>query len=338
MQKELDLYDKKILYHLDIDSRESATSISKKIRLPKETVNYRIQRLIEKNYIKKFYVIINASKLGYNYYKIYFKFSKFTKDREKEVLKFLTNEKCCSHVRIIDGVYDLSVILMKKSAMDVRVFLQKFSSLFGEFLLEKNIHTIITTHKLNQKIFYQEETVRRSIYHGIPVEYVLDELDTGIIKNISTNARIKLIDLAKKLNEDPRLIRYHLKKLEKEGIIFCYSIALNGQQLSYETVQIDIKVKNLQMVRNMIEYFDSTNTCIFAYETTGVYDITLTLHVESDEQLRDIMEKFKEKFMEHYIDYELSSIYEEILINFSPFLTMKQEETIKKKENQMITE
>jgi DNA-binding Lrp family transcriptional regulator len=72
-EQEMDIYDKKIICELDINARASSSDIAKSIRLPKETVNFRIKRLINKGYINYFYTIINASRLGYQYYKIFLK-------------------------------------------------------------------------------------------------------------------------------------------------------------------------------------------------------------------------------------------------------------------------
>jgi len=51
----LDSKDHKLLYHLFKNSRESLSFIGKKINLPKTVVKYRIDRLVNKNIIKKFY-------------------------------------------------------------------------------------------------------------------------------------------------------------------------------------------------------------------------------------------------------------------------------------------
>jgi DNA-binding Lrp family transcriptional regulator len=72
MDKELDYLDKKILYELDIDSRASASRIARKVKLPKETINYRIKRLINDCWVDSLYTIFNASKFGYSYHKIFY--------------------------------------------------------------------------------------------------------------------------------------------------------------------------------------------------------------------------------------------------------------------------
>ena len=50
----IDKKDKKILYHLDLNSRQSLNSIGKKVGLTKDVVAYRIQRMQKHGIIKMF--------------------------------------------------------------------------------------------------------------------------------------------------------------------------------------------------------------------------------------------------------------------------------------------
>ena len=50
--KELDSKDHRILYNLFLNSRQSLSSIGKKVGLPKNVVKYRIDRLIENGIIE----------------------------------------------------------------------------------------------------------------------------------------------------------------------------------------------------------------------------------------------------------------------------------------------
>ena len=57
--KNLDLKDRKILYHLDINSRQSFSQLGKKVGLHKDVVAYRVKKLQEKGVIKCFYTEID---------------------------------------------------------------------------------------------------------------------------------------------------------------------------------------------------------------------------------------------------------------------------------------
>lgn len=319
MDIELDLYDKKILYHLDLNARCSASQIARKIKLPKETVNYRIKRLQRNAWIKRFYTIFNASLFGYSYYKIFLKFHRLTADAERDIIKFIQNSPSCANLRLMDGKYDMVFLTIHKNISDLRNFLQQFFNLFGVYVLEKNIHTVTKTYKLNQKFLFEEKTIKKTFSQIDIRDDSLDDVNLGIIELLSRNARIKLIDIAHQLRIDSRIIEYRLRKMEQTGIIVAYTTSLNLSALNREFIQIDIALKDPAYIPSIIDFFDATNTCIFTNELLGKYDISIEIYVENDENLRRIMETFKERFIDSYVYYDLSHVYREYVINWSPF-------------------
>jgi len=327
--KEMDVYDRKIMFELGINARASASSIAKKIRLPKETVNFRIKRLLKKGYIERFYAIINASRFGYQYYRIFFKLNKITPETEEKTIKYIRNEKSCANLRIMEGTYDLCFVSMHRHLNELKEFLHKFSKHFGDYIMEKSMHNIITSYKLNQKVLFPGKTEKIVFYQGKTNEYGLDSIDLKVIKLLSVNARMKLTDLAQTIKKDPRVINYHIKKLEQKGIIVGYFTALNLKLVGREFVQIDINLKNPDIIGAVIDFFDTTNTCIFAYEMLGKYDLSLELYVENDSQLRNILAEFKRRFFDHYMSYDVSRIFREFVINWSPFDAYGEQEKVK---------
>ncbi len=317
--EELDLYDKKILFELDINSRISASKIAKKLKLPKETVNYRIKRLEKNGWINRLYTIFNASLFGYSYYRIYLKFYKLTASTEMEIIDYITNDPTCANLRIIEGQYDLVFLTIQKNPSELKGFLQCFLNTFGMYVQEKNILILIKTHKLNQKFLFKGNTIKKTFNHVELKNYSLDKIDLGIMKSISINARMKLSDIAQSLKVDSRLIRYHIKRMEHAGIIVAYTTDMNLVQLSRELIQIDIALKDPAFILRIIDFFDKTNTCVFVHEILGKYDLSVEIYVENDEMLRNILEKFKEQFLDHYVYYDVSHVYREYVINWSPF-------------------
>jgi len=70
----LDTKDRKILYELDLNSRQSFSRLAKKVGLSKDAVRYRITSLEEQGVIQRFHTVINVSKLGFISFRIYMKF------------------------------------------------------------------------------------------------------------------------------------------------------------------------------------------------------------------------------------------------------------------------
>ncbi len=82
----IDLKDRKILYELDKNARQTLSQIGKNVRLPKSVVAYRIKKLEETGIIKNFYTVINFYKLGYINLAIYVNYQYYTPAIEKEII------------------------------------------------------------------------------------------------------------------------------------------------------------------------------------------------------------------------------------------------------------
>src|SRR3989338_8609048 len=87
----VDLKDRKILFELEQDSRQSLSKIAKKVSLKKETVFHRIKSLENRGIIKYYLTEINTYKLGYLYYPMLLRFQNTTPHIEKEIIQYLLN-------------------------------------------------------------------------------------------------------------------------------------------------------------------------------------------------------------------------------------------------------
>jgi len=315
---DLDLLNKKIMYELDLNARASVTEIAKKVRASKETVNFRIKRLLKEGYIKGFYTVFNIAKLGYFYYKTFLKFHRTTPEIEKEIVEYIKNQKNCAYLGSCEGPYDLTFLLMVKNARQFKEFLIKFKEKFGDYVPEKEVHTVLTTHRLNEKFLFAGKTSKHSFYQDEISHYPIDDIDAKIMQTLSTEARISLIDLGNKINIDSKVVKYRIKKLEKEGIIIAYVSAPNFYKLGLQFIQINFNLKNIKTASSIIEFFDKTNKCLYALELLGKYDLTIEIHVENDKVLREIMENFKQQFVEKYNDYDVFNMYKEHLVVWLP--------------------
>ncbi|MFA7576414.1 MAG: winged helix-turn-helix transcriptional regulator, partial [archaeon] len=85
----LDLKDRKILYELDLNSRQPNVAIGKKVFLSKDSVSYRINKLIENKIITGLITRINATKLGYSFYNVFLKYQNIDLVVENELVKFI---------------------------------------------------------------------------------------------------------------------------------------------------------------------------------------------------------------------------------------------------------
>ena len=133
----IDLKDRRILYHLDLDSRQSLTQIGKKVGLKKDVVSYRIKRLQNQGIIKNFYSVIDAYKLGYNVFRFYLDFQYVTPEIKNEIIGHFVNYKNTWVVYSIREKYDLGLVLWVKNIREFYNFWDITLDKYGDFFAKK---------------------------------------------------------------------------------------------------------------------------------------------------------------------------------------------------------
>jgi DNA-binding Lrp family transcriptional regulator len=319
MTHKIDIIDKKILNYLDINARITLPELSKKIRKPKETIYYRIQNMQKSNIVKKFYAIINASPLGYNYYLIFIKFEKINEKKHKEIKKFIMNTNCCINIRNIEGYYDLYFTCVFRSLDEFNEFILLFYSEFSAWIIEKSVNIILGTHKYNQKALFDSPTKRIYIDHSIIGTDKIDKTEIEIMKEICENSRIKITDLSRKIKKSWTIAKYHLRKLERKKIMIGYFTYINFEILGRNLLLINICLKDPKCRKSIAEFFDKTNTCLFAYDLIGKYDLSVELFPKDEAQIRKIIDDFKKVYYRKYTYFDIFRSYGDYMINWCPF-------------------
>jgi DNA-binding Lrp family transcriptional regulator len=316
---DIDLLDRKIMFELDINARVSASQLAKKLRKSKETVNFRINRLINEKYVNGFYTVFNTSKIGYFYYKVYLKFKNITPEKEEALFGYVLKQPHISYLASTEGYYDCIFLLFVKNSSDMANFLNGFMKNYGEYIQQKDIVTFLTAHRLNQRFLYAGEE-NRDLYYPIPLgNYELNSTDKKILEILSIDAKAPLTKIAKELSLDPKSVKYRMKKLEKDGIILGYVSSPNFDKLGLQFTQINMTFKDPTIIPSVIEYFKLTNTCLFAIELLGKYDLLVEIHVKNNEELRDIIDGFRNEFVKYYNDYDVHTINKEYTMVWGPF-------------------
>ena len=317
--EKLDLLDRKLMCELDLNARASASQLARKLRRSKETINFRINRLLREGCLKGFYTVFNTSKLGWFYVKAYLKFKDTTPQKEKEIFGYLGGTERVAYLASLEGKYDCILLVMVKSMAQADSSLSSFMKKYGEFVQEKDICIFLATHRLSQKFLYAGG---KSADWSYPCElggYQLDKTGEKLLGLLSSNARMPLSEIAKKAGVSPAIAKYRLRKLERDGIILAYATAPGFGKLGLQFLQVNISLRDPSARRSVVSYFDSTNKCLFAIEMMGKYDVLAEIHVQGGEESRRIIDGFREKFVGRYTDYDISTITKEYVVVWGPF-------------------
>ena len=111
--EKLDLKNRKILYQLDLNSRQSLSQVGKKVGLHKDVVAHRVKNLQEKGVIVRFNTIIDTLKLGYICMRFYFNYQYITPEIKKEIIDHFVNFKRTQVVVSLEGGVDLVILVCR---------------------------------------------------------------------------------------------------------------------------------------------------------------------------------------------------------------------------------
>src|SRR3989344_8436153 len=137
----LDAYDKKILEVLLKNSKEPVTKIAKKIRLGRENVNYKINRLIKEGIIKEPITVFNEESFGLSRYVLFVELINLKKDTEIKILEYLKNNNYVSWIGINAGKWSLIFDIIIKEKVDL-------DSIINDFLNKFRIYSFIRLEKI----------------------------------------------------------------------------------------------------------------------------------------------------------------------------------------------
>lgn len=317
----LDIKDRRILYELDVNSRQSFQEIGKKVGLSKDSVIYRINKLKAEGIIKQFHTLIDVGKLGLISFRLYLKLEKTNLKKEEEIINFLIKQDLVTWVVSIEGEYDLGIWILSESVKDMNKIWKELFKKYGNFIEKHNL-SIFTKVSYFSRTFFLDKGIAKKEYVFItePNKISLDKKDLKIIKFLSKNSRIPILDISEKLKMTPKTISLRIKQLEKNKIIVGYRTMFDIGKLGYEHFKIHFNLYNLteQKIKGFKDYIESHPNIIYDNEVLGGDDIEIEIQTKSLEDFRKILNEIKNKFSEIIKHYNYFTFYKEHKFVFFP--------------------
>ncbi|MBU1135234.1 MAG: Lrp/AsnC family transcriptional regulator [Nanoarchaeota archaeon] len=317
----LDLKDRKILYELDGNSRQSFHKIAKKVGLSKDSVIYRVKRLQREGIIKQFHTLINVGKLGTISFRLYLKLQNTTPEKEQEIIEFLKEQRVVNWLVSIDGEYNLGIWALTKS-------IKKMNDLWKELLekymdyIDKRWLTIFTKVSYFPRAYLLEKEKNLDEYTFVTEqdEIKLDKTDLKILKLIAPNSRISVLEIAKQLNITPKTASSRIKQLEKKKVIVGYRTMFDLEKLGYQYFKVHFNLHNLttEKEKQLRAFIKHHPNIIYDNEVLGGDDIEIEVQVKTLIDLRNLLSEIKEQFAGIIKDYKYIMFYKEHKYLFFP--------------------
>lgn len=314
----LDIKDRKILYELDKNSRQSFSEIAKKVQLSKEVVNYRVKNLIDEGIISRFYTELNFSKLGLQVIKAHLQFQNLTKEVEDKIYDYFKDANFPTWIVSCSGKWDMIFGIGTQNVMTYNWLLTDIYNKFSKYILSKEIIMNTALRVYNKKWLTKDSKEDVFTIVGGPISQpTLDEIDYTILMMLSDDSRVPLTDIANKCKATPNAIRYRVKELESKGIINAYRISLNLKQFDREFCKafIYLHQKTEEKERKLITFCEMHPDIIAVVQCVGSWDFEIEFEVEDFDQFHNIMREIRNKF-DFVRSYESVIITKEFGINY----------------------
>lgn len=308
----IDLKDRKILYHLDINSRQSFSQIGKKVGLSKNVVAYRINRLKEEGIINNFYTVVDTYKLGYIIMRLQYKFQYVTPEIEKEIIQYYVNDSSTVLVAATQGNYNLKVILLLKDVNDFYSVWQESQKKFG-FYFEQRTSSIFINELYYEPSYLvpeisTEEDRTKFVLVGYGTKVSIDELDTKILSILTVDARRSLAEIADDLDSTIATIKYRINNLQKNGVIKGFRTDINIAKIGYDIYRVNIFLKDYNKRGEIIDFIKQDPHLMFIDTYTSDADLEIELHVENIDQFNTIMKSINHHFPQAIRNYNYINI------------------------------
>ncbi|MBW3015542.1 winged helix-turn-helix transcriptional regulator [Candidatus Woesearchaeota archaeon] len=242
----LDVKDRKIIYYLSKDARMSRTQLAKKLRLSKNTVKYRIERLLKEGIIKNFTTTLELEALGLSTVDMFLRFNEDIYEK-KQILDYFNKHEYVDWVCTLSGEWDLFIEIVIKDFSHLIEVVDGITQKFGN---------ILDSYKVLYSLPIRVEHLIKDFYADlklgdvrVPLEKVervkIDAVDKKILAILSKDSSLPYLKIAQKLGLKIDKVRYRMKNLIDKGVIMKCFPEIDLQKLGYTEYLYKIEFSNL---------------------------------------------------------------------------------------------
>ena len=317
----MDAYDRKILFELDCNSRQSTSDLARKVKLGRDLVTYRIDRLKSAGILNRCSVLINPYKLGLTSYKVYLKLES-NKARQAQFIDALSKHPRITWLAECYGKWDLIFSVLARTPKEFYDFHDRLFSDFNDLILGSSICTLVDYWWFPKKYLisksgdvapgdeklvpFPTEDVRTEwsfvipefTFGTTPDEYAVDEIEYGIIQLLSEDARMGVTEMASKLRTTPAIVKYRIEKLEELGVIAGYRIEVDYRALGTTLFRVQVHLRDYD-VKKELEFRDYCrhHPHVSGYvHQLGDCKIEFEVDARSHEEFNTVIDQVGERF------------------------------------------
>jgi DNA-binding Lrp family transcriptional regulator len=281
---------------LDHGGRSSCSQLAKKLRRGRDTVEYRLDRLVDRGIVRGFRAVINPYMLGLTLHKTYLRLAN-DKARIRRFVERLKKEPRVFWIAACDGQWDLIVSIAASSAYEFHTIQGRLLSEIADILIASHVYVVVTFRAYRLKYLFESGTHWFEI-GGRPERRVLDPVESSLIGLLSKNGRAPISELARELSTSHAVIQNRIERLEKDKVIIGYQADIDLEVLGITQfkTQLFLNDYNSEEEEKLQAYCNQHPAITCYIWQIGDCRSELEMHVESYAQYNEIIDNLRERF------------------------------------------
>lgn len=294
----LDVIDRKLLVELDKNSRQPVSALAKKVRLSKQAVKQRLEKLELNEILLGYYAVVDVFKLQRQSARLWIKLQ--GSYDEDSIINFALKMRDVGWVLRLDGTYDLLIILWSRDMLELDNAIKTLKFRFGEFLKAVDISFIVRAHHISHRYLTKEKTLHELMMEQKFSRFEIDSIDGKILGILAKNSRASLVEIGKRLGISDKTVKYRIKRLEENKVILGYMVILDYSKIGYTWYKIFMQLQNLSADKysQLISFLKSKTNIMFVTEAIGISDLEFEAMLQTPKEFHELMREIRLKFPE----------------------------------------
>ena len=315
---DLDLIGRKLLAELDRNSRQPVSVLAKKVRLSKQAVKQRLEKLEREKVILGYYAVIDVFKLQRQSARLWIKLQ--GSYSEDEIIRFALQMPDVGWVLRLDGAYDLAIILWSKDMLELDNAVKELNFRFGAFLKTVDVSFVVRAHHISHRYLTGEKALHELMMEQRFSRFEIDGTDRRILGILAQDSRVPLVEISKRLGISDKTAKYRIKRLEKEKIILGYMVLLDYAKIGYTWHKVFLRLQDLspEKYRLLISFLKGKTNVMFVTEAIGISDLEFEAMLQTPRDFHELMKEIRQGFPDIIKEFSWITVFKTEKLCYSP--------------------
>ncbi|MBN2566920.1 Lrp/AsnC family transcriptional regulator [Candidatus Woesearchaeota archaeon] len=305
--------DRRILYELSLDGRASITEIARRAGLSKQVVSYRIDLLEKNNVILGYHAITNIYMLGKTHYRVFLKLQNMSAEKEDEFVAYLKNHPKIVWIASLEGYVDCAYLVWADNISEFEAVYDEIDRVWGTYFQEKQLSIATRIEYLKHSYLTEAEDAHSIVFGDCYEHHALDALDKALLGDLTTDARVSLVELANRHGMSAKAIKKRIDDLIAKRIIIGFNAKINHTLLGFTHRKISLNLNDVSQptIDRLSGYLRSNPNVIFLVKPIGGHDFEFEIMTETNEAFHALVKDLRSRFADEIKDLGVFIIYSE---------------------------